>query len=141
MSGERLVTQKVNLKIKEDMRHIQIIKYFNTIICLLLKNEIKEAKHITELMIKFMKKAHCDSQNILNEIYRTFGAAQFLLFQNINRMNEKYNHQRILVLLGAIEDSLIILESLYGTYDVNLDNKYLYLFIDFDNNEYYKIYK
>lgn len=141
MSGERLVTQKVNLKIKEDMRHIQIIKYFNTIICLLLKNEIKEAKHITDLMIKFMKKAHCDSQNILNEIYRTFGAAQFLLFQNINRMNKKYNHQRILVLLGAIEDSLIILESLYGTYDVNLDNKYLYLFIDFDNNEYYKIYK
>lgn len=119
MRGERLVAQKINLKIIKDMSHLQMVKYLETIIQLILKNEIKEAKNQTELMIKYMKKVHRDSRIVLNEIYRTFGARQYLLFQNINRWNDKYNRQRMLVLLGVVKDSFLMQESLYGSYNIN----------------------
>jgi hypothetical protein len=124
MRGERLMTQKINLKIIKDMHHLQMVKYLDKIIQLILKNEIKKAKDQTELVIKYMKKVHCDSRILLDEIYRTFGAAQYLLFQNINRWNEKYNHQRMLVLLGVVKDYFLIQESLYGSCNFNL--KYVF---------------
>lgn len=124
LRAERRVAHTNSLNISKDMHHLQVVKYFNTIIQLILNNEIKEAKEKTELMINYMKKVHYNSQNVLNEIYRTFGAVQYLLFQNIDQRDEKHNQQRILSLFGAIEDTFAMQESLYGSCNFNIKYEY-----------------
>lgn len=122
MRGERFMTQINQSKIKKDMRHLQIAKYLNTIIQLIINNNIKEAKQKMELMIHFMDKTHYNSIRILDAVYRSFGVAQYLLFQYITGLNEKKNNQRILILLGAtnnLSNSIPLHESIFGPFDTN----------------------
>lgn len=120
--GERLTTQKNHYKIIKTMRHIQIARYINTIIQLIMNNEIKDAVQKTNLMIKFMEKImYNDSIIILDMIYRSFGVAQYLLFQDLDSWNKERNHDRMLILLGATKNfnDVPLQESILGPYDSN----------------------
>ncbi|XP_022171592.1 tetratricopeptide repeat protein 25-like [Myzus persicae] len=119
MKGDRLLTQINNSKLVKDMGHLMICKYLNIIIQLLTKNEIKEAKLRTELMIEFMEKKSYKFNKILDAIYQSFGIAQYLSFQNINRWSIKDNHQRMLIFLGAAKNNIPLHESVFGPYDIN----------------------
>lgn len=122
MSGDRLLTQKNQFKIIKNMRNLQIAKYLNTIIQLIINEEIKEAKQKTELMINFMDKKHYNSIKILDVVYQSFGVAQYLLFQYINGLSEIKNNDRILILFGItrnLSKNIPLQESIFGPYDSN----------------------
>lgn len=122
MTGERLVTQLNQSKIIKNMRDLQIAKYLNTIIQLIVNQEIKEAKQKTELMTDFMEKNNYNSIRILDVVYQSFGVAQYLLFQFINELNEEKNYHRMLILFGATKNllkNIPLQESIFGPYDSN----------------------
>ncbi|XP_025196861.1 uncharacterized protein LOC112595768 [Melanaphis sacchari] len=119
MKGDRLSTQINNSKLVKDMKHLMICKYLNLIIQLLIKNQIKEAKLKTELMIEFMEKNSYNSHSILDTIYQSFGIAQYVLFQNISQWNMEKNHQRMLIFLGATKSNIPLQESLFGSNEIN----------------------
>lgn len=119
MKGDRLLTQINNSKIVKNLGNLMICKYLNIIIQLLIKNQIKEAKLKTELMIQFMEKKSYNSNRILDAIYQSFGVAQYTSFQKINRWNNEKNHQRILFYLGVTKNNIPLQESLFGPYDHN----------------------
>ncbi|XP_060844682.1 uncharacterized protein LOC132924406 [Rhopalosiphum padi] len=119
LKGDRLSTRINNSKLVKDMRHLMICKYLNLIIQLLIKNQIKEAKLKTELMIEFMEKNDYKSDSILDKIYQSFGIAQYVLFQNVNRWNIEKNHQRMLIFLGATKSNIPLYESLFGPCEIN----------------------
>jgi len=119
LKGDRLLTQINNSKLVKDMGHIMVCKYLNIIIQLIIRNEIKEAKLKTELLIEFMEKKSYTFNRILDAIYQSFGMAQYILFQNINRWSIKDNHQRMLIFLGAAKNNIPLQESLFGPFEIN----------------------
>lgn len=116
MTGDRLETQKTYLKIINDMKHLQISKYLNTVMYLILNNEIKEAIHKTELMVEYMDKIHFNSIHILDVIYQSFGVRLCLSFQYLDRWNEEKNYKRMLILFGIRNNlsSYLFDESFFG---------------------------
>lgn len=121
MKDERLKIRKNHFKIKKDIIQLQIAKYLNIIIQLLVYKKIKEAKQMTSLLINFTEKIHYNSDLILNVIYQSFGVTQYLLFQNMTELNEEQNYQRMLILLGANKDinCIPLQESVFGPFDSN----------------------
>jgi len=119
MKGDRLLTQINNTKLVKDMGRLTICKYLNIIIQLLIRNKIKEAKLKTELMIEFMEKKSYKFNKILDAIYQSFGIAQYISFQNIDRWSIKDNHQRMLIFLGAAKNNIPLHETLFGPLEIN----------------------
>lgn len=119
MKGDRLLTEINNSKLVKNMGHLMICKYLNIIIQLLIKNEIKQAKLKTELMIEFMEKKSYNFNRILDGIYQSFGMVQYRSFQNINRWSIKDNHQRMLIFLGAAKNNIPLQESIFGPFEIN----------------------
>ncbi|VVC30867.1 Tetratricopeptide-like helical domain [Cinara cedri] len=124
MRGDRLETQKNHNKTIKIMGHLQMAKYLNTLIQLILNNKLNEATQKTEILSNFMEKIHYKSNVIIDVVYRSFGVAQYLLFQDTNEWNEQKNHQRMLVFLGAAKDvsemnMVIFIESIFGRYESN----------------------
>lgn len=122
MDSERLLNHSSQFKIMKDAKHLQIVKYLNTIIDLIINGKIKEAEQKSVLLVNFMEKLHYNSSNkILDVIYRSFGVGQYLLLQDINKSNKDISYQRKLILFGATKNgySIPLYESLFGPYDSN----------------------
>jgi len=119
MKGDRLLTEINNSKLVKNMGHLMICKYLNIIIQLLMKNEIKQAKLKTELMIEFMEKKSYNFNRILDGIYQSFGMVQYKSFQNINQWSIQKNHQRMLIFLGAAKNNIPLQESIFGPFEIN----------------------
>lgn len=115
--GDRLETQKTYLKIKNDMKHLQISKYLNCVMYLIMNNKIKEARHKTESMVVYMNKIHYNSNHILDVIYQSFGVSLCWSFQYIDGWNEEKNYKRMLILFGIRKNlsSYLFDESFFGS--------------------------
>lgn len=119
-SNKKIERQKMMARMRTDINDIQVNKYYNLICTYLERNDFTNARINTELLTYFMERINYDQMpNILEEVYKFFGAHQLLVFQDIEEWDEQANHNRRMFFLGQYfeEETYELDISLYG-YDI-----------------------
>ncbi|XP_050435211.1 uncharacterized protein LOC126842326 [Adelges cooleyi] len=109
-------------KVKKDMQNLQIAKYLNDVLQLIIERQFKEAKQKVDLLNSYLEKIHCNSdssQSVMSLIYKAFGVAYYLMYKDMRGWSEEENHQRILTMLGSTNhsNSITYEESFMGHHD------------------------
>lgn len=91
-------------------------KFVGKIILLLDERNIAEVKKMINVVKYYGKKIHYDYSVILDLTYYWLGEIQLSLFQDDNKLSDKHNYQRVLILLGANKRlNCTLSESIFGT--------------------------